>query len=640
MLAASINYPMRGAAVWKSVVGTNVASDALSNLASAGVKGGAVIIIGEDYGEGASIIQERSHAAAMKSSIWLMDPRPDHERFVALIEKAFELSEASNSPVMMEFRIRACHVHGRFRTRNNRAPAVSRNHPLENPEFDLGRICLPPVTYAQEKHKIEHRFPAAIDFIRAQNSTRASQAGTTRSASSAKAASTTASCARCNNSASPMPSAWPRCRSSASTSPTRWCRTRSSQFCAGKRAVLMVEEGNPDYLEQAVNALLRKSDLNTTIVGKGVLPMAGEYTAEVMLRGVAGFLEGAVPQGIDLVAIGRVTAAIEGWKKKAADLIGAPVPKRPPGFCVGCPERPVFSAIKLVERDFGKIHVAADVGCHGFSTLPPFNIGNSILGYGLGLASAAGVSPAFSKRVISVMGDGGFWHNGLSTGISGAADNHQDGVLLIMANGYSSATGQQYLPSSTVGGQRRPTASIEKAVRAMGVNWVHTVRTYSVGKMVKRLQRGADLPGPRPQGDHRRRRMPIGAPAAHPPAHSQGAGGGRARHPHALRRRRDDLHRRPFLHPALGLSIAHHQGQSRSAAARPGGACQQRLRRLRLVRRGRRCRRALPFLLPGGHRAESECLGPAAASSAQFRHRLAAAPRGSARRGGGVNSQR
>ncbi len=77
MLGASINYPLRGAVTWKSTVGTNVASDALSNLASAGVRGGALIVIGEDYGEGASIIQERSHAFAMKSQIWLLDPRPN-----------------------------------------------------------------------------------------------------------------------------------------------------------------------------------------------------------------------------------------------------------------------------------------------------------------------------------------------------------------------------------------------------------------------------------------------------------------------------------------------------------------------------------------------------------------------------------
>src|SRR5574339_178183 len=76
MLGASINYPLRGAVTWKSIVGTNVAADALSNLASPGVIGGALIVLGEDYGEGASVIQERSYAYALKSSLPLIDQRP------------------------------------------------------------------------------------------------------------------------------------------------------------------------------------------------------------------------------------------------------------------------------------------------------------------------------------------------------------------------------------------------------------------------------------------------------------------------------------------------------------------------------------------------------------------------------------
>ena len=122
MLAASVNYPIRGAVTWKSTVGTNVASDALANVASGGVKGGALIIIGEDYGEGSSIMQERSHAFAMKSQIWLLDPRPNLESIVEMVERGFELSEASNTPVMLELRIRACHVYGRF-TRQGQSPA-------------------------------------------------------------------------------------------------------------------------------------------------------------------------------------------------------------------------------------------------------------------------------------------------------------------------------------------------------------------------------------------------------------------------------------------------------------------------------------------------------------------------------------
>jgi hypothetical protein len=129
MLGASINYPIRGAVAFKSTVGTNVASDALSNLASAGVKGGALVVLGEDYGEGSSIIQERSHAFAMKSQMWLLDPRPNLPKIVEMVEKGFELSEASNTPVLLELRIRACHVHGSF-VRRTTSSRISRTpHP-------------------------------------------------------------------------------------------------------------------------------------------------------------------------------------------------------------------------------------------------------------------------------------------------------------------------------------------------------------------------------------------------------------------------------------------------------------------------------------------------------------------------------
>src|SRR6266480_4341533 len=169
MLGASIGYPLRGAVTWKSVVGTNVAADALSNLASPGVMGGAMIIIGEDYGEGASIIQERSYAFAMKSSIWLLDPRPDLPTIVRMVEKGFELSEASHAPVMMELRIRACHVTGEFKTKaNRRAEFSGRNRLAGPPRFDYARLAHPPVIYSQVRLKVEERLPAARQFIRAR----------------------------------------------------------------------------------------------------------------------------------------------------------------------------------------------------------------------------------------------------------------------------------------------------------------------------------------------------------------------------------------------------------------------------------------------------------------------------------------
>jgi len=158
---------------------------------------------------------------------------------------------------------------------------------------------------------------------------------------------------------------------------------------------------------------------------------------------------------------------------------------RPPGFCTGCPERPIFSAMKLVERELGPHHVSADIGCHLFSILPPFHIGNTTMGYGLGTAGASAFSAASGKRAIAMMGDGGFWHNGLTSGVANAVFNRSDNLTIVVDNNYTSATGGQDLLSSKATNATRSTGhAIEQAVRGVGVKWVKTMRrTYDVAGM-------------------------------------------------------------------------------------------------------------------------------------------------------------
>jgi indolepyruvate ferredoxin oxidoreductase alpha subunit len=133
--------------------------------------------------------------------------------------------------------------------------------------------------------------------------------------------------------------------------------------------------------------------------------------------------------------------------------------------------------------------VAADIGCQAFATFEPFSQGNSILGYGMSLASAAAVSGTQRKRPVSVMGDGGFWHNGLLTGVAGAVFNKDDSVLVIMNNGYSSATGVQDIPSSSLKDLGRGQGlDIEQALRSLGVRWIRRVRTYGVSKVFSTLK--------------------------------------------------------------------------------------------------------------------------------------------------------
>jgi indolepyruvate ferredoxin oxidoreductase alpha subunit len=383
VLAASIN--LRRAPSPESTVETNVASDALSNWLCRGQGWG--VITGEDYGEGASIMQERTHAFAMKSQIWLLDPRPQLPAIVASVEHAFELSEASNTPVMLMLRIRACHVFGRFVAKDNRRPSFSAADALAAPSRDYGRIILPPSTYAQEREKIETRLPAALRFIQERGLNEflpgdladigiVLQGGlynnTLRALELLGYADVFGT--------SPVPLyilnvTYPLV-------PEEWVK-----FCAGKRAVLIIEEGQPEFIEQAANQMLRRQDLNTRILGKDVLPVFGEYTVDHLRKGIGTFLAQWAPlahAAAEVPATRKAAVSPEGAAKLAAL-----VPARPSGLCIGCPERPFFAAMKILQKEVGPLHISADIGCHSFATLPPFNMGNSIMGYGLGAAGAS-----------------------------------------------------------------------------------------------------------------------------------------------------------------------------------------------------------------------------------------------------------
>jgi indolepyruvate ferredoxin oxidoreductase alpha subunit len=483
MLSASVMYPIRGAVTWKSTAGTNVASDALANLASGGVKGGALIIIGEDYGEGSSIMQERSHAFAMKSQIWLLDPRPNLESIVKAVEDGFELSEASNTPVMLEVRIRACHVHGRFIAKDNRPPPFTLAQALENPQRDVSRIVLPPAAFVQEQEKIAQRLPAAIKFIKSRRLNETFDGDLTDIGIVLQGGLYNGVIRALQQFG--LADVWGGIRVPLYVMNVTYPLIDSelTAFCRGKSTVLMVEEGQPEFIEQALHAILRKANIPTKIYGKDVLPVAGEYTSEALAEGIRAFLAAAMPDALPEQIRGR--NELPAPPAEEIKALTSVVPPRPPGFCIGCPERPIFAAMKLVEKELGPHHVSADIGCHLFSILPPFNIGASTMGYGLGPASASAFNVKAGKRPIAMIGDGGFWHNGLSSGVANAVFNQHDGVIMVVDNYYSAATGGQDIPSSRVDSRSRSTKHpIAEAVKGVGATWVRQIdRTYDVAKM-------------------------------------------------------------------------------------------------------------------------------------------------------------
>ncbi len=495
MLGASIHYPLRGAVTWKSIVGTNVASDALSNLASPGVVGGALIVVGEDYGEGASVIQERTHAYALKSTLCLLDPRPDLTRMVDMVEHGFALSEASNMPCILELRIRACHVRGSFVAKTNRAPAVSTRHLMAEPaKFDYMRLAHPPVTFKQEKRKLEERIPAAREYI-VKHGLNELMPGNQHADLGLIVQGGLYNSLLRSLQLLGLANAFGECDIPMLVLNVTYPLVPDQiiDFCQGKRAVLVVEEGQPEYIEQDIATQLRRRGINTPLHGKDLLPGAGEYNVEAITSGLSPFIAQYVSAD-NAKAAQQWSKDLQQRRADVANALGQALPARPPGFCIGCPERPVFSALKLVQQEIGDLHIAADIGCHALGTFEPFSTGHSILGYGMSLASRAGVSPMMQRRTLAIMGDGGFWHNGLLTGVQSALFNGDDAVLLIFKNGYTSATGTQDIISTPMEAEKQAASdkhtslshtnmTIESTLQGLGVQWLKTVHTYEVANV-------------------------------------------------------------------------------------------------------------------------------------------------------------
>ena len=187
--------------------------------------------------------------------------------------------------------MRACHVTGEFVAKDNKRGAYSGQHRLAGPpRFEYGRLAHPPVIFTQERLKVEERLPAAQKFIREQKLNEVIPGdvdeigiivlgGLTNNLLRALARLDLADL----YGASRIPIyvlnvAYPLVPEEV------------KDFCAGKRAVLVVEEGSPEYVEQQINVILRGADISTRVLGKGCLSRSGDYNSEALLRGIAAFL--------------------------------------------------------------------------------------------------------------------------------------------------------------------------------------------------------------------------------------------------------------------------------------------------------------------------------------------------------------
>lgn len=489
LLSASISYPIRGSVNWK-IVGTNVASDALSHISSSGVTGGAMVIVGEDYGCDSTCVAERALPFALKSTMAVIDPRGDLQHLAKMVEEGFKLSEYTNMPVMFLLSTRVGHIRGKITCKDNIQPKISMLSPLNDLTTDLNKIPLPPFTYEQERNKFSKRIPAARQFIveRRLNEIIEGNDQTLGIITHGMIFNSMMRCLYNLGEANLYGESRIPILNLNVIHPL--VPEEIVNFLRDKQAVLIVEEGMPNLIEEQIRAIAQRAKLGVDIFGKDILPQAGEYTPDHIIKGIGSFLLKNTTSTYERERIEEKSEYIAKHKEKAANFLKESITKRNPVFCTGCPERPVFTAIKILEDKYGKSYYASDIGCYSMSGLPPFDLSNSITGMGIGLASAGALSRMANKRVISFMGDGTFWHSGLTTSITNAVYNKQDAVLIILENFWTSMTGHHENPASGRNMRQEGVGmDIEKALKGAGVNWIKKVNPYDLHESMGVLEK-------------------------------------------------------------------------------------------------------------------------------------------------------
>jgi indolepyruvate ferredoxin oxidoreductase alpha subunit len=242
--------------------------------------------------------------------------------------------------------------------------------------------------------------------------------------------------------------------------------TLLGDFLAPLEKVLVVEELEP-YLEEALKAIAQDRGLRVTIRGKGpgLFSRLYEYHPGLVREVVARFF--------DVASEAPAPLAPE-------EILGQPLPDRPPNLCAGCPHRAMYYAVKIALQDLGVEGIfPTDIGCYTLGLLPPLSMADFLICMGSSISTAAGISRATGQKVVAFIGDSTFFHSGLPALVNAVHQKH-DFLLVILDNGTTAMTGHQPHPGVSLmpPGYPGEHVPIKRVVKALGVEQLWVVNPF------------------------------------------------------------------------------------------------------------------------------------------------------------------
>lgn len=417
-------------------VGLNVAADPLFTVSYIGVTGGLVAIIADDPGLYSSQNEQDTRAIARAAKVPVLEPS-DSQEAKDFVKIAFDLSEKYDTPVIIRSTTRLSHSQGmvelgerieredkpyvRDVAKNVMMPgnAKGRHLVVESRENALERdgssLTVNKVEYQDKSigfitsgipyHYVKEAFPqASVLKLGIVN---------------------------------PLP------------------KKLIEEFASKVDTLYIVEELDP-IIEEQVKSWGIKA------IGKEILTVQGEYSANLLRRTIAG--------------------------EKPELVHPAQVPGRPPILCPGCPHRSVYSVLNKL-----KIHGAGDIGCYTLGAVAPLSVVDTTVCMGASISTLHGMEKAkgkeYVKNWVAVIGDSTFMHTGINSLIN-MVYNKGTGTVLILDNSTTGMTGHQDHAATgrTLKGEEAYAVDLAALCRAVGVRQVYEINAFDTDTLEKTIK--------------------------------------------------------------------------------------------------------------------------------------------------------
>ena len=386
-------------------VGLNVAADPYMSVANTGINTGLVLLVADDPSMYSSQNEQDSRNYAAFARIPCLDPADSQEAY-EYAQRAFELSEQYDTPVMLHETMRIAHTKTMVQVANARTELDARDYTSQPNKY----VMMP--AYAVARTNVTNaREDALVEYAETTDLNRAEYRDAKVGIIVAGALYNHVREALPDASTFKLGLSWPL--------PPR----ALADFASKVEKVYVVEEACR-YFRDHVAAL----GIQLSEPPAQPLPRSGE---------------------------------IFPWQIKAS--FGAPLPEhfdaaqglppRPPAFCAGCPHRLVFCELRRI-----KAIVTGDIGCYTLGAVAPYKSVDSVIDMGASLSMSHGMELANAqgrtgRPVVGVIGDSTFAHSGI-TSLLGTAYNGGKGTLCILDNRHHPVrAGQARLSADGPGGK-------------------------------------------------------------------------------------------------------------------------------------------------------------------------------------------